>query len=703
MEWIAKIKDELSGSATRMKQSLVGLKSELKAVDGATAMVQDASQSLKHTQDQYLASQKRLEAATHQRVGAEKAEAAAMHRLQTLESQGTKDKRQLVAAKKKLAAAAKDRATAEKAEKKAAADVASANTKQEKSARELRQAYARLGSEKQKLAAATDKSKKKFVGLGEASGKLANVLSGALVAGTAAAVLGIGKLTWELGKLGIGFAKSVAEGADLARTTRNMFAGAAGGNMAAGRQAFEDIHELALRTGEDFVELRKEYGTLKSVGVEGKLLEDLLRLRAATKGISEEAESGWGKFTDAMVEGEVTASQFEDVTKLIAQGEHGRERFGKQLGLSAKALEENQSGVAQLAIELKKLDPQEFLRISAAFADANMDLDGMSRGAKTFGERLSSAWDYFTREVGKGVEFDVEGMVGGLVDWMKSDDGVVIMKNMATAAQDIAAGLEVAGKFASALFVGFTGGSTEVEGTAQAIKDLASEENLDAARELGGGIRWLIVQIGNLIGTAGEIKLWATESLVGSIMMPINLLYTLGEAGYNAGRDLVQGIASGIKATATAPITALSGVADSLKAILPTKFDMHSPSRVMEKQSDDLMRPLEKRVGNDNAVRNFDGVAEAIRGSAAQFDSGSAIVAGEKKASNDNAFRGFEGLANSMLGTVTNTTTTSAVSINLGGLHITIPEGTTVDSDELIRNVEPKLEEMVRNLMSRVA
>lgn len=738
MEWTAKLKDELSSSASRMKQSLGGLKDELKAVDVATEKVEMASRDLMKTQDRYIASQKRLESATESRVGAEKAELAAMKRLKSLEDAGTKDKRQLTAAKKKLVAASKARTTAERAEKKAAADVAKANSAQEKATQQLRQEYSKLGSAKKKLSTASDKSKKKFSDLGETARGLGKVFSGALVAGSAAAVLGLGKLYMEVGRLSVRFGRAIVDASDLARTTRAMFSAAAGGDAAAGRKAFDEIHELSLRTGEDFLELRREYGTLKSVGVEGKLMEDLLRLRAATKGMGEEAESGWGKLTDAMVEGEVTASQFEDLTKMIAQGKGGRAKFGEALGLSERALKSaeygvqklrselkglneekleefgfsqeslkagpaaaaqlkqeiqsldpkkidalakaldmstteltnNLDGIGQLDRELKELDPQEFLRISAAFADANMDLDGMARGTKSFGDRLKNAWEYFKREVGKDVQFDVEGMVGGFVEWMRSPDGKNTIEFLKVSFQDMAASLEVAGKFGAALLSGFSEatGEGEVEGAADSIKALASEENLQAARDMGAAIAWVVGGIRKLTGTAGDIKAWSDEWFSSVTVAVTSLPDELRDAGMKAGSALMSGLTAGIRANAPDPVGALSGVADGLKNVLPWKFDMHSPSKVMEKQADNLMQPLEKRV------------------------------------SNDNAFRGFESLAGSMLGSVSAPAPGGRnITFSLGGLTVQVPEGATVDTEELVRNVEPRLEEMVRNLMARVA
>ena len=383
--------------------------------------------------------------------------------------------------------------------------------------------------------------------------------------------------------LGFAFAKSTAEAADFARTTKNSF-GALLGGADEGAAALANINDIAKATAMPLEEVRKTYGTLVSAGVGSELATDLSKLRGDWAAISEEAESAFGKFTDAMVEGKVSASQFEDIAKNIG----GKQLFGEALGLSFEALQDTTEGVALLDQELAKLDPKAFLQIAVDTSKARGELGATSKAAAPLGQRLDSIAETtmqdFVSEM--GITSDtVEYFAGRLETLSQSDDFKSFARTMGDAvhwagnafvdaAEWITENWSTIGPLLkwTAIGVGVLAAAI-VAGVGIAIAPFAL---LSAAfYAVVAGVTWLVDAVAN-----GITKI--PEYISSAIASAKEWLSSFATDALELGSNIVDGIIEGIRSRISGAVNAAVELGSSVKNAFASVLDIASPSKVFE-------------------------------------------------------------------------------------------------------------------------
>jgi len=399
------------------------------------------------------------------------------------------------------------------------------------------------------------------------------------------------------------FGEAVLKGNDFARTTRGMFSSFTG-SAAEGEAALEDIMRIARKTAAPLEEVRKSYGTLRATGVEGQLLNDLVTMRFDFLAMGEEAESAFGKFTDAMVEGEVTASQFEDIAKNLG----GKDVFGKALGLSELAMQDTQAGAEQLGKELKEMDPKHMLEVAAATHDARSGLGKTAKAAAALEARLRSLSELGGLEIGRRVDSPFAGILDDAEKFAASKDGQKLFSDIADA---INTALPIVMAFGTGLMVSFSvlgavldpviAGIAKLMGTT----DAGVWEGLFAGVGLVvgvlGGFAALLISIplqllafGVIVGTAAFS--WARDlvsgvsSGVSGVQFQLQFMKLNMQIHFDAlkaqaigwGANLVSGFAEGITSGAAQAVAAVKSVVSQVKSAATSGLDLHSPSKVFE-------------------------------------------------------------------------------------------------------------------------
>ena len=292
------------------------------------------------------------------------------------------------------------------------------------------------------------------------------------------------------GAVAVKFGEAVFEGADFARTTRGMFTSFTG-SAAGGEQALEDIAQAARRTSAPLEEVRKTYGTLAATGIKGQLLNDLVAMRFDFAAMGEEAESAFGKFTDAMVEGEVTASQFEDIAKNLG----GKDVFGKALGLSDLALQDTQAGVAQLGAELKAMDPRRMLEVAAATHEAQRGLGKTAKAAASFDQRMASIKEMGQLEIGMRIQSSIGPVLDKVEAFMASKQGQQLFDDIASA---IDTAIPIVQAFGEGLFMALDHAATAMGPALKGFSAMLGASDADTWQTIAKAIGYVVGALGSL-------------------------------------------------------------------------------------------------------------------------------------------------------------------------------------------------------------
>ncbi len=411
-----------------------------------------------------------------------------------------------------------------------------------------------------------------------------------------------------VGVLAVKVGQAALKGEDFARTTRGMFEKFSG-SAAVGEEALKDIRDIAFDTAAPLQELRQTYGTLFAAGLRGQMLKDMTTIRFDMMAMGEEGESAFGKITDAMVEGEVTASQFEDMVKGAA---FDRKELGLALGISEAALnmEKGAESAALLGEALKKLSPEAFLKIVRDLHKARAGMGKTAKAAASFDQRLASLSELAGLEIGMRLKSPFVGLLEDAETFMRSEAGQDLFA-------DVSKGMQVVMNLGKSLFSGFGAEITKHGPAIKEIfgdiaKDLASPETQEAMKawgkniarsvgwavRIGGVIFGLVVPAFRLfsavldtIGTIVEPFVAAIATIIGwlvaltdSFMSTFAIIFaflaSLADDFVQAGIDLMQGLADGVTAGANAAVAAVKGAAGQVLAVMKSAFKLGSPSKV---------------------------------------------------------------------------------------------------------------------------
>ena len=451
------------------------------------------------------------------------------------------------------------------------------------------------------------------------------------------AALALGVALVAVGKAAVSiatqFGKATLHGADFARTTRNMFT-AFTGSAAKGEAALEDILRIAQKTAAPLEEVRTTYSTLMAAGIKGQLLKDLTTMRFDFAAMGEEAETAFGKFTDAVVEGEVTASQFEDIAKNLG----GKDVFGKALGLSDLALQDSEKGVEQLGKELKKLDPLKMLEIAVATHKAKSGMGETAKGAATLQQRLASMKEISFAKIGAKLEDRMGPALDRMEKFLASPEGEKMFDNVAKAIENTCKAIERAGpamsKFADACERAYKAWKA-IDQKLEPIQDPFEAGNLmpkksqaDKLAEVRGKFDAWDDPVGSLFEGATESVTGDLSGVASAVGLTLSTLSASVSAQFSTmvanastwGSSLVQGFANGITANLSKATDAADKLASSVTGAVTGALQIKSPSKVFAKMGEMTTSGFEGGMAGD---------APKLQAATADMFMGSVVGTGE--------------------------------------------------------------------------
>lgn len=385
---------------------------------------------------------------------------------------------------------------------------------------------------------------------------------------------------------GLAIGHELLKASDFSRRTEKSFdtmLGAVGG-AEKGAKALADINEIARDTAQPLEEVSKKFGSLRAAGISQQLAKDLTKMGADFAVIGEEAEAAFGKFTDAVVEGEVTASQFEDISKNLG----GKRLFGEALGLSDLALKDTQEGVAQLGIELKALDTQEMLQVAVNVAKAKGELGATSKAAATFGQRLDSLIETAAVDFVKEMGLDsgaLEDFFGTLEEFVQSQD----FKDFARSTGNALFTLGLVAKDVAGFIIdnwGIIGPILKGVGIAVGV---VAAVVVAAAATLMAPLFLLVGVVGLVVGGFVALVDWIVsnigkvpDAVTGAFNSVVNWFSTLPDRASQFGSDLVDGFVRGINSRVQSAVEAARNMASAVSSTVKSFLQIGSPSKLLE-------------------------------------------------------------------------------------------------------------------------
>ena len=396
---------------------------------------------------------------------------------------------------------------------------------------------------------------------------------------------------------GLAIGHELLKASDFSRRTEKSFDTLLGGVGGAqkGAEALSDINEIARDTAQPLEEVAQTFGTLRAAGIDRQLSKDLSKLRGDFKVMGEEAEAAFGKFTDAVVEGEVTASQFEDISKNLG----GKRVFGKALGLSDLALQDTQEGVTQLGVELKKLDPKELLQVAVDTAKANSELGATSKAAATFGQRLDSLIETTAVDFVKEMGLDsgaFEDFFGTIEEFVKSQDFKDFARSTGNALFELGLVAKDVAGFISDNW-GIIGPTLKGVGIAVGV---VAAVVVAAAATLMAPLFLLVGVVGLVLGGFVSLVEWISsnigkvpDAVTGAFNSVVAWFSTLPDRASQFGSDLVDGFVKGINSRVQSAVEAAKNMASAVSSTVKSFLQIGSPSKLLEDYGEFTAQGLE--------------------------------------------------------------------------------------------------------------
>jgi hypothetical protein len=400
---------------------------------------------------------------------------------------------------------------------------------------------------------------------GAAEGGLDGLVSGmgsfskgvsAIALGTLIADIGI-KLVGALADAATAFAGAALEGAEFARTTKNVLTSIAAGDAAKGAQDFAAILDVAKATKAPLEEVREGFVRLRQAGLSTQEAIDFSTIRQDVQAAGGEGDIFLDKMRDLAKEGAVSATIFEDVAEQLG----GKAKLGEFLGLTPLAIENSQAGIEALDEELKQLDPEVFKRVAVEVAKSRGPLGELSAGARTVGESFDSIAEVSFAEAFGG--FDLSEIFGPLAELVQPtlDAIIPLVQALVEGFGDaLAVAMEIVGE--NLAFIG------DILGTATGE---------------GEGLKNVMRAIGTVLGVVvGAIALAVSgiAALI-AIVQSVNLAIVefIGNLG-SLGSDVIDGLVAGVRNAGPRFIGALKGVVQGAINAAKAALGIGSPSKL---------------------------------------------------------------------------------------------------------------------------
>lgn len=424
-------------------------------------------------------------------------------------------------------------------------------------------------------------------------------------AAAAAATIGVGILAAKLGALA---SEKLAGFATFAQDTRFAMANLAKHGAEANKM-FDHASKLAAEYGLDVKSTTKQWSKFLALQFAPREADKMIKMGADLQALGTSAEQVEGVF---MALGQIRGKgklQAEEMLQLAERGISTAlvyEEIGKLLGKTdaeVRALQQKggiDATTGLLAIERainRKLGQTELGDSGKRFADqtvtgmvnqikARADLVGIA-----LGDRLLPS---LSRVAG--------GVLMRLQAFFESDRGEKLINRLGDAFDRLGDIAVKALPLVEALMGGLLDRGAEALGglntTLDGLSGVNGEKAAQTFRAIGKGIADIAIYGGKVIAVTGAIigALGALEasvggslpSLVGMLSAPFSTITTdvvsriieLGPKVFQAGIDLVKGLAEGIKSGIMYPVNAIADVGNKVVAKIRGVWDSHSPSRV---------------------------------------------------------------------------------------------------------------------------
>jgi tape measure domain-containing protein len=431
-------------------------------------------------------------------------------------------------------------------------------------------------------------------GLGKIASSVAVPAMGAAAVGIGAvglaaggAAVAVGLLGFKLAGLAAGGLKAAGEFAVFGQNTRLAF-NALAKHGASGDKLFQHVRGMADEYGMSVIDATKNYKGLLGAGFTPRMADDITKMSADMRFLGATAEETKGAvraISQIKAAGRLQGDELNQLAEAGIGAGGVYDALAKRLGkTTAEVMKLKEAGKIDSSTAIAGIFDAVLAKTgSEKLGDrgkewANSTVDGFLSRIKAKGQNLMV-------DIGDRLLPTLHRLTHGAFQWVEafiqSGRADEVVRSMGRTFEAVGSALVTAAPLADRFLKGFGSGAAQAfDALARAVTAFGKgDPNAlgDAFEKVGAGLSKIVVY-----GSAAVAALGAAAGAVGTLayyISPFSILDRV-EAFYGFGKDIVFGIARGIRDAAYSVVDAIGGVADAAVNKLRSTLDMRSPSKV---------------------------------------------------------------------------------------------------------------------------